>query len=191
MMKYLLLIIGLGVTTFNTFCQSTPTRTTRYSISAGIGFVHYFNTLRIGADVVDENSLGFNGLIMWEPEHRLALGFESGYYTFYSASRITPSGSTARVSLAAVPILLTIRMRVYKNFFVSTGTGVTILTSEANVLGSLAENSQTSFATFQATALYLKPIGKHFKIGGEFKYLNVAKTEDSVMALNALVAYQF
>jgi hypothetical protein len=82
-------------------------------------------------------------------------------------------------------------MRVYKNFFVSTGTGVTILTSEANVLGSLAENSQTSFATFQATALYLKPIGKHFKIGGEFKYLNVAKTEDSVMALNALVAYQF
>jgi len=191
MMKYLLLIIGLGVTTFNTFGQSTPARTTRYSISGGVGFVHYFNTLKIGADAVDENSLGFTGRVMWEPEHRLALGFESGYYTFYSASRKTSSGSTAQVSLAAVPILLTIRMHIYKNFFVSTGTGVTILTSETSVFGNLAENSQTSYATFQASALYLKPMGKHFKIGGEFKFLNVAKTEDSVMAINALVAYQF
>ena len=191
MMKYLLLFISLSIASSHAFSQSRSTRTTRYSISAGVGFVHYFNTLRIGADKVDENSLGFNGRIMWEPEHRLALGFESGYYTFYSASRKTSSGSTAQVSLAAVPILLTIRMRIYKNIFISTGTGVTVLTSKTSVLGSLAENSQTSYATFQASALYLKPIGKRFKIGGELKFLNVAKTEDSVMALNALVAYQF
>ncbi len=190
MMKYLLLLISLSIASSHAFSQSRSARTTRYSISAGVGFVHYFNTLRIGADVVDENSLGFNGRIMWEPEHRLALGFESGYYTFYSASRKTPTG-TAEVSLAAVPILLTIRMHIYKNIFISTGTGVTVLTSKTSVLGSLAENSQTSYATFQASALYLKPIGKGFKIGGELKFLNVAKTEDSVMALNALVAYQF
>jgi hypothetical protein len=173
--------------------QQRQKSSTRFSVNGGLGIVHYLNTLEVGADIIKENHLGFSFRAMWEPEHRLAIGLETGYYTFYTLSK-SPSKNnplSGESSLVIIPIFINLRMRIVPNFYLTAGTGAAILLSETTVLGSTASSSQLSLSDFQTSALYLRPINSKLSWGGELKYLNIGKTEDASLSLQAIICYKF
>jgi Outer membrane protein beta-barrel domain len=192
-MKKIVIVSCLCFASAIVFSQSKQKSTTRFSVSGGVGWNHYINTLKIGSSNATEDHIGFSFRLLWEPEHRLSLGLESGYYTFYSLSKTASSNSpgSGESSFSVIPILLHLRMRVINNFYLTAGTGASILSSKTTVLKSTSESSQVSLADFQLSAIYLHPLTKKISLGGEIKFLNIAKTEDFALSLQGVISYKF
>lgn len=165
-----------------------------WSVGAGLGWFHYINTIQMprvkNAAVTDH--VGYTFRFMWEPEHRLSMGLESGYYTIYSIDS-KPAGNWAGGSakLTALPLLLSFRIRVLPDFYLSGGPGLTIMFSEVNVLGSEANSSFLSLANLHVSAMYRKKISDRFDIGGEVKFVNFGKTEDYGYSVQVIGSYHF
>ncbi len=183
MRRALLIIFLLSAFVIAHAQESKPNN---WSIGAGVGWFHYINTLDIGANLAKTNHVGYTFRFMWEPEHRLALGLESGYYTVYSIER--PEGTA---KLSAIPLLLSFRIRVLPDFYLSGGPGMTIMYSDVTVFGNSANSSFLSLANLHVSAMYRKKISERFDIGGEFKFLNFGKTEDYGYSLQVVGAYHF
>lgn len=166
--------------------QAQEVKPKNWSIGAGVGWFHYINTLDVGADLAKTNHVGYTFRFMWEPEHRLAIGLESGYYTVYSIER--PAGTA---KLSAIPLLFSFRIRVLPDFYLSGGPGMTIMYSNVTVLGSSAESSFLSMANLHVSAMYRKRISDRFDLGGEVKFLNFGKTEDYGYSVQVVGAYRF
>jgi hypothetical protein len=165
----------------------------KYSMQLGLGVFQYVNTLKVEGDYVDGTQMGASFRIMREFEHRLAIGVESGYYRFYDVSKPPTSSNPlfGQATMTAVPILLNIRMRVVSDFYISGGTGVCLLYSKVTDFVTITKSNQFSLAAFHASALYLKPVSERILLGGELKFLNVAKTEDYGFSLQLIVSYRF
>src|SRR4051812_40017259 len=61
-------------------------RNHRNSVYIGAGPNIYFNNLVFLKNEVHELNYSFVGRYMWEPEHLLTIGFETGYYRLYRIS---------------------------------------------------------------------------------------------------------
>lgn len=167
-------------------------KSNNWSIGAGAGWFHYINTLDVGKDLVKTNHAGFTFRFMWEPEHRVAMGLESGYYTIYSLDReSTPQGPGGTAKLTAVPLLISFRIRVLPDLYVSGGPGLTIMYSNVDVLDNKATGSFLSLANLHAAVMYRKKINDRFDVGTELKFLNFGKTEDYGFTLQLVGAYRF
>lgn len=163
-----------------------------WSVGAGLGWFHYINTLDIGAGLAKTNQVGFTFRFMWEPEHRLSMGLESGYYTVYSMDRpASANGPGGNAKLTTIPLLLSFRIRVLPDFYLSGGPGMAIMYSNVTVLGNTAESSFLSMANLHVSAMYRKKISDRFDLGGEIKFLNFGKTEDYGYSLQLVGAYRF
>ena len=68
---------------------------------------------------------------MWNPEHLLSLGLESGYQYLYSldvSDYDTEFGNTnVTASMYTVPVFIVFSMKVFPNIKLSAGTGVYLL----------------------------------------------------------------
>lgn len=157
-----------------------------WSIGAGVGWFHYINTLDVGKDLAKTNHVGYTFRFMWEPEHRLSMGLESGYYTIYSLER---PGGTAKLS--AIPLLLSFRIRLLPELYLAGGPGMTIMYSDVSALNSTSTSSFLSLANLHVSAMYRKKINDRFDIGGEVKFLNFGKTEDYGYSIQLVGAYHF
>jgi hypothetical protein len=82
-------------------------------------------------------------------------------------------------------------MRVFKHFFLSTATGVSIHHSLVNALGNQSESKTWAFSNLQLSAGYVYPITKQLGVGLQLKLLSENKTEDLVTSLQAVARYQF
>jgi hypothetical protein len=163
-----------------------------WSVGAGVGWFHYINTLDLGAELAKANHAGYTFRFMWEPEHRLAIGLESGYYTIYSMEQgptpILPGGSA---KLSAIPLLLSFRIRVLPHLYLSGGPGMTIMYSDVTVLNNTVNSSFLSLANLHVSAMYRKKLSDRVDLGGEIKFLNFGKTEDYGYSLQVIGAYHF
>jgi hypothetical protein len=191
--KKIILLIACILSCIVLIAQSKQKSQTHFSVNGGVGLIHYLNTLQIDANLVNQNHIGFSFRVLWEPEHRLSLGLETGYYPFYQISKAPTKKNplTGESGLTVIPILLHLRMRVVNNFYLTAGTGAAILQSETTALGSTATSSELSLSDFQGSVLYLRPINRKMSWGGELKFLNIGKTEDFALSLQAIVAYKF
>ena len=170
-----------------------------WSVGGGLGWFHYINTLDRGANFAKTNQVGFTFRFMWEPEHRLSIGLESGYYTIYSLE--VPETTTSpygNAKLTAIPLLLSFRIRVLPNFYLSGGPGMAIMYSDVTTssvsnpaLNGSAQSSFLSLANLHVSAMYRKKISDRFDLGGEVKFLNFGKTEDYGYSLQVVGAYRF
>lgn len=180
---------------FLTASQATAqdSKPNNWSVGGGLGWFHYVNTLELGAGLVKPNQLGYTFRFMWEPEHRLAMGIESGYYTLYTIDKeaTTSSPVAGKASLTAIPISVTFRMRLFPNVFISGGTGITMMNSEATALGNTSKSSFTSLSNMHFAAMYRKKINERFDIGAEGKFLYFGKTEDYGFSVQVVGAYHF
>ena len=127
---------------------------------------------------------------MWEPEHRLSLGIETGYYKVYEV-QLLDSKQVNTASLAIIPVLFRVQMRVFKRFFASVATGVSFHHASVNALGNQSESETMAFSNLQFSAGYLYPITKQFGLGLEAKFLSENKTEDMILSFEAVARYQF
>ncbi len=164
--------------------DSSKVSLNHYSLSVGAGWVHYINTLEIGKDQAQTNSAGVSLKFFWEPEHRLSLGLESGFYRIYSVKADTG----AKVVMSAMPLLLNVRMRIIDHFYLSAGAGLALMFN--NISGKEEKISSTilSLSNYQFSASYIYPLDNHWNIGGEFKFLNFGKSADWIYTLQVVCA---
>lgn len=162
----------------------------------GGGLGHFFNTF---TNVLDEDVRNdrpsFCGKLLWQPEHRLSIGIESGYYFMYSTTRIqTNSGSEKLTSrLKVVPIFLSLSMKIINHLDINFGTGWADMIYTVNPAQSKAEKvvgTTYSMSNYTTGITYSHPLGKKFKLGAEFKYLYLRKTDDSQVSLLLNISYK-
>jgi hypothetical protein len=166
-------------------------------LTLGGGYGHYFNTF---TNVLDEdiqnNRPCFEAKLLWQPEYRLRLGLESGYYFIYSTTRIETTQGSEKLTthLKIVPIFISISMKVVKNLELNFGTGwasmiyvVAINNSKSNRL----TGHTYSMSNYTAGLSYFLPVGKRIELGTEFKYLYLGKTNDYHISGFLYMAYKF
>ena len=162
------------------------------SITVGTGMSHYINTLQDDPQrtALRQNFSCSSFRFMWEPEHRLSLGIETGYYKIYEV-QLSDSKQVNTASLSVIPILFRVQMRVFKRFYASAATGISIHHSLVNALGNQSDSETMGFSNLQFSVGYIYPITKQFGLGLETKFLSENKTEDMVLSFEAVARYQF
>ncbi len=162
----------------------------------GGGLGHYFNTFTnvLDEDVIN-NRPSFSGKLSWQPEHRLSLGIESGYYFIYSTTRIqTDVGAEKLTSkLKVIPIFLSLSMRVINHLEINFGTGWADMVYTVNAAKTKSDKvtgKTYSMSNYTTGFTYTYPMGKKLGLGAEFKYLYLGKTEDHHVSLLLNVHYK-
>ena len=167
---------------------------TTYSLSTeiGVGYSRYFTTI----DYDDLNQNGFSGTVrvMWNPEHLLSLGLESGYQYLYSldvSDYSTEFGNTnVKASMYTIPIFIVFSMKVLPNIKLSAGSGVYLLFNSGELFGDELSSNQLSIGA-HVGASYTYPINNSMAIGGELLYSYFSKLQDQTVAIQFLFVYDF
>lgn len=162
----------------------------RFSVYLGAGPNFYFNNLVFLKNRVNELNYSFSGKIMWEPEHRLSIGLETGYFRLYGIDLSGPKNTKVRNS--AIPIQLVVTMRVMKSFYGSFSIGRAFLINDVttDAYGNF-DATTFSLADFSATVGYRKKLNDRYSIGIDAKYYYSSKAEDANFALLGMVGYSF
>lgn len=164
-----------------------------YSVTAYIGF-GYANFL----SELDFNKLsksGFAGTfrIMWEPEHLLSIGLESGYLQLYKLNNQQvgepPNTFEITSSLNAIPIVAVFSMKIIHNFKLSVGSGMFILYSHVDAMDNPVITSQLSTGSYFSANYFHQLSGKLF-LGGEIKYFYINKIEDGDLLFQIALQYK-
>jgi Outer membrane protein beta-barrel domain len=167
---------------------------TTYSLSTeiGVGYSRYFTTM----DYDDLNQNGFSGTVrvMWNPEHLLSLGLESGYQYLYSldvSDFSTEFGTTnVKASMYTIPIFIVFSMKVLPNIKLSAGSGVYLLFNSGEAFGDELSSNQISIGAHMGIS-YTYPINSSMAIGGELLYSYFSKLQDQTVAVQFVFAYDF
>src|SRR4051812_39802614 len=88
----------------------------RFSLNLGAGPSYFFNNVVTGKDLVNEWSYAIVFRGMWEPEHFLSLGFETGYYQLYTATA-KGTANTLKIVNYAIPLHLIVSMNLVKKIY--------------------------------------------------------------------------
>lgn len=186
--KILSIVVFFACTSFAQHSDTT------YSLTAefGAGYSRYFTTM----DYSELNKNGFSGTVrvMWNPEHLLSIGLETGYQYLYSidiSNYDTEFGNTDfSASMYTIPIFAMFSMKVTPNIKLNAGTGVYLLFNSGNIFGDNLESNQLSIGA-HAGVSYLYPINNSVSLGGELLYSYFSKIQDQTFALQFLFVYKF
>ncbi|MEN8193746.1 MAG: hypothetical protein ABFS12_13065 [Bacteroidota bacterium] len=188
-----ILLVLLIISTFATKEVKAQENDSLYHINfdLGLGPAIYFHGMNY------ENLYGsypfvFTFRFMWEPEHLLRLGIESGYLPlFYLETKFydTVFGSTvAELSLNSVPIMAVFAMEVVENFEIIGGIGGFLLISEVFSFDNYVLSTSWSNA-YELGLSYLYPISKDLKLGGEVKSYYLSKLENYNLVFHVSLKY--
>jgi hypothetical protein len=163
-----------------------------FSLYAGVGPNYYFNNLVIAKNYVQPWNYSLTARLMWEPEHFISLGIESGYCQLYTVKYAAPSLWPARITKIAVPVQLVVSMKFLKNYYADLSIGQSNLVDKFSspYMGSF-ETSSWSLADFGITLGYKYPINNRVSVGAESKFFHSTKNKDSNLALVFMVAFNF
>jgi len=167
---------------------------TTYSLSTeiGVGYSRYFTTM----DYDDLNQNGFSGTVkvMWNPEHLLSIGLETGYQQLYSldvSDYDTEFGNTnVSASMHTVPIFIVFAMKVLPNIKLSAGSGVYLLFNSGEAFGDELNSNQISIGAHMGIS-YTYPINNSMAVGGELLYSYFSKLQDQTVAIQFVFVYDF
>ena len=180
------------------FSMAQKTWDTRDSVARGVSIVvasgisHYINTLQLNQSKasIKQNFSCSSMRIMWEPEHRLSLGIEAGHYKVYEV-QLVENNNINTASLSITPILFCVQMRIFRRFYVSAATGVSIHQADINLLGNQSSSQAWAFSNLKFSVGYIYPVTKKFGLGLQVQLLSENKTEDMVASVQAVARYQF
>jgi hypothetical protein len=125
--------------------------------------------------------------ILWQPDHLLRVGVESGWVTFYSY-KFQDSISGA-VGVRAVPLILVFSMPVGKYVNIFAGPAYYFIQSKLDYHG-ITTGSSTSLG-WMAAASYIYQFRKSYGIGAEFKWMNAYKSEDASLSFQIQFIWKF
>jgi len=173
--------------------QDSTKKKANYSLDLyiGGGVGRYVAPLTLGAPGV-ENKQYMNPVgtfrIMWQTDHRLALGLESGFISWYSYD-VKHDTVSANVKLTSIPLLITWSMPVIQRVKVFGGFGTYITTTH---LQSKTEvSSQTASLGWLLAASYIQPLKKDLSLAYEFKWCNAHEADNDVISLQIQLVWKF
>lgn len=188
-MRKIIIIFLFLICSVNLFGQKEEAEY-KVNIIGGLGYGVFMTDL----DTEGMNKSGFNGSIrfMWEPEHLLRLGIETGYLQFYSLSQSnvdTEYGKTDIESrLTAIPFLFMFSMEIFENFELNIGNGFYSLTSTVDSYGNKVSSTQLSTGLLVSGSYYYA-LNESLSLGGEVKWNYVQKINDGSLSLQFLIKY--
>jgi hypothetical protein len=189
---YILKILFAVIIISSVMLPQQNAKTYSLTTELGVGYSRYFITM----DYDDLNKNGFSGTVrvMWNPEHLLSIGLESGYQYLYSidiSNYDTEFGTTNfSASMYTIPIFAIFSMKVTPNISLSAGTGMYLLFNSGNMFDDALESNQISIGA-HIGASYLYPINNTVSVGGELLYSYFSKIQDQTFALQFLFVYKF
>ena len=158
------------------------------TVFGSLGFVHNVSSFDAAVPGLERNGMAGAVRVMRQPGHLLSAGIEVGRTHVYSISRTAASGAAVHQTLDAWPILLVFAMAPSERFHINLATGTSINTSSVSAAGSSASSSVTG-AAYMASAMYLVPVSPTLALGGELRYLRLAKYEDDNLSLQITLAW--
>ena len=162
----------------------------RFAFYGGVGPNYYFNNLVIGKNLVNELNYSFMGRLMWEPEHLLSVGIESGYYRLYTMN--TPEPTHAHIANTAIPIQIVVSMKFLKTFYFDFSMGQSILLNKVNSeTNGNFDASTVSLADFSGTLGYRYRFKNRISVGAEAKFFYSTGFVDRNIALIFVGGYKF
>lgn len=169
-------------------CQE---KTHRWTLYGGIGPNYYFNNLEVAKNFVNEVNYSFVARLMWEPDYRLSLGFETGYNRLYSINTTGPVVGDVVINNAVIPIQLVVSMRFWDDFYGSFNVGQGILLNRvtASNIGNFDANV-VSLGDFALTFGYRRDITNRWRIGAELKGYYSSKLDDKNLSLVFMGGYR-
>jgi hypothetical protein len=172
--------------------SQAPGKKHRYTLYAGLGPNYYFNNLVLANAHVNEFNYSFVTRFMWEPEHFLSLGFETGYNRFYTVTTTDENtGSPVRIINAAIPLHGVVTMKFSEHFYGSFNMGQSILINKTTTDAGQTNGNGFSPADFGLTAGYKKTISPRITLGAELKAIYSTKLEDRNIGLIIMAGYRF
>lgn len=164
-------------------------------LTIGGGYGHYFNTFtNVPGKDINKNLPSLYVKMMWQPEHLLGIGLESGYYEFYSTTRIETGSSTQKLTtnLSVIPMFLSFSVKATPHLKVNFATGLALLEYTIMVnkekKGALTGQS-LSMSDFATGLSWSVPVGNRVQFGTEIKYLYLGKTIDHHMSAFLNLSY--
>ena len=188
MNKYLILIIAGFLGLFS----NGQAQTSRLKATFGLGYGRFITDMSLSG----LNKNGYSGMlrIMWQPEHLLRVGLETGYYRLYTFDRDniqTDFGSAdAHSTLAAIPIHLNWAMRIIPGVELFAGIGETVLNTRFSSFGAEARSTQLT-TSYTVGGTYSTAVTENIALGGELKYYRINKIEDGTLTLQFVLVYKF
>ena len=124
--------------------------------------------------------------LIWQPDHLLSIGLESGILDLYSYK--VSDGTTGTVVKRAVPLLLLFSMPVTKRIQLYAGPGAYLISSKLNYTGTV--HASAFSLGWMASASYEYPISSKIGIAGELKWLNAFSTRDASLTLQIQIKWK-
>ena len=195
---YYFLIVLISVSIFQTVSgqivkkNGKPKKTRHYAVVlyAGGGIANYTSNIINQGEQISKQTINPDATIrvMWHPNHRLRVGFETGYTNFYSYA-IRNGNDIGKVTLSAIPILVVWSIPIIKRVNLYAGFGSYHLTTHLNYLGKV--NSGTYSLGSNIAINYVQPITKKLGLAAEFKWTNAFQTKDNQVSLQAHLVWKF
>jgi hypothetical protein len=126
--------------------------------------------------------------VMWQPDHLLSVGLESGWTEFYSYNT-DHGGTSSKTSVTAVPILMVFSMPIGDRIHVFAAPGTYLLTSKLNYGGETVLS--TNSLGWMLAANYVQPINKRIGIAGELKWMDAYETRDANLSIQVQLVWRF
>ncbi|MCU0406838.1 MAG: outer membrane beta-barrel protein, partial [Ignavibacteriaceae bacterium] len=183
LLKTLMIVAILSCTVFPQLNDTT------YSLSTelGIGYSRFFTTMDY--DKLNKNGFSGNIKVMWNPEHLLSIGLETGYqylYSFNYEGYETEFGTTdLSASMYTIPVFIVISMKILPNIKLSAGSGMYLLFNSGEAFGENIKSNQISIGAHTGIS-YTYPINESMAVGGELLYSYFSKLQDQTVALQFL-----
>jgi hypothetical protein len=125
--------------------------------------------------------------IMWLADHRLRVGIESGWTTFYAYDIVEPS-QPGRVELTGVPLLLVWSMPLTQRFSLFAGYGTYRITSR---LDYITRSQASMFSLGYAAALsYVLPFSERVGAAMEVKWYNATETRHTILSAQVQLVWK-
>lgn len=192
-LRKLVFSLILTMTLLKVNCQE---QNNHIKVIVGGGYGYYFNTFsNVSNDDIAIYKPNFSAKLIWQPEYKLRIGIESGYYPIYSTSKFQTDNNTIQLTthLDVIPFFFNISMVLHKNLEASFATGWAsmkyFISSKNGRRGSVTGSTMSKYNILVGLNYYL-PIGKRIDIGTEVKYLYLGKTLDNHMSVTISMSYK-
>jgi hypothetical protein len=124
---------------------------------------------------------------MWQTDHRLRLGLETGYLSMYRYQG-NRDGDLAKVRVSATPILAVFSMSVVKRFALYAGTGPYRINSNLSYDG---DTQGTTYSLgWMVAGTYTQPLSKNIGLAAELKWYDATQTKDACLIAQATLVWR-
>jgi hypothetical protein len=160
------------------------------NIDAGIGPSIHFTDIDFEGQ--RKSQFIFTFRVMWEPEHLMRIGLESGFiHLYYLETKVydTMFGSTnAMINMSSIPIMAVFTMEIVNNLEIIGGVGGFIIISEVSSFDNYTLSTSWSNA-YELGLAYLHPINDKLKIGAEIKSYYISHLQNYDATIQFSVKY--